>query len=735
VYGEDELMKEMTEEFTAKQTSPFQVQATALPWRRIYTTNYDNILETAYGAEGKTLRPVTLDDEIRNTPKDGTLCVHLNGFVGRLSRQNVLSSMKLTDTSYLTASVADSPWATMLRQDLDLAQAVFFIGYSAADLDIRRILFEKDSLRNKSFFAVGRSPDLVTERRAGRFGTVLKMDASDIVDQMTSSKPTRTYPERSEPIPYGLSKYQVEPGTSQPQDRQIFDLLLFGRLKEDFVWKTVHGEGRYCLIRSAAQRALDKIEFGSRAVVFFSGLGNGKTLALELLKCMAADKGYAVYSVVRAGATLLEEIENAMSRPGRKLFTVDNYPDWLDTLKFFGTHGGSDVALALTSRSAAHDLLADRIAEVLATKDIAEIGLDRLLPTEVEELVEYFNEYGLWGDQASWHKSRKRDYIERVCGGHWQAILIKLFESPQMQSRLEALFGTSGEPKYRGVMVAVLILAVLGYPASPDALVDLCGQAILESGFRRDSVMREIIDFSGNEIKLRSAVVAEFLLQRLTDPNLTVQTLVSIAKASDKAGRAQPQYLAIFKSLMRFRNVQNLFPEKDRGRATLQYYESIKNMESTKTNPLFWLQYAIAALVTEDFNRAGKYFDAAYSFAENRDYWDAYQIDNHYARFLLLKAIRSDDVTGAMTAFSEARKLIYGQIVRERLHYPYRVAAMFADFYDTFASRLTPPQRGDIKRAAQYISDRISILPDDRQKQRYVEECWNNMQRILEAEK
>jgi hypothetical protein len=158
-------------------------------------------------------------------------------------------------------------------------------------------------------------------------------------------------------------------------------------------------------------------------------------------------------------------------------------------------------------------------------------------------------------------------------------------------------------------------------------------------------------------------------------------------------------------------------------------------MDSAKTNPLFWLQYAIAALVTEDFNRAGKYFDAAYSFAENRDYYDAYQIDNHYARFLLLKAIRSEDVAVSMVAFSEARKLIYGQMDRERLHYPYRVASLFVDFYETFASRLTPQQVGEIKRAAQYVSDRIAKLPPDRQQQRYVEECWKSMQRILEETK
>jgi hypothetical protein len=731
MYGEDSLVKELAEEFGVKQSSPTHAQIARVPWKRIYTTNYDNVIETAYGAEGKRLHSVTLGDDIREIPKDGPLCVHLNGYIGRLSRETLFSDVKLTDTSYLTASVADSPWATLFRQDLESAQAVFFFGYSVSDLDIRRILFEKESLKGKSFFVVGQSPDIVTERRAQRFGALLKCDTAEIASQLPRQKPQRLPSERMEPLPYCIKKYEVEPSASSPRDRDIFELLLFGRLKEEFVWKTVHSQERYCLIRLAAERALAQLEFGNRATVLSSGLGNGKTIALELLKCYAAAKGYSVYSLVRPGETLFEEIENAISRTGRKLFVIDNYPDWLDTLKFFGTHGSANVFLALSSRSAAHDLLADRLAELLATRDIAEFAIDRLSGQELDQLVEYFNEFGLWGENAAWSKFRKHEYLERVCGAQWQAILIKLLESPQIHTRLEAIFGSAIKHKYHGVVAVILVLTVLGYPASPEVLADLCGQSIFESGFRRDPVIRELVDFSGDEVRLRSAVVGEFVLQHLTDPNVTVQTLVSLAKASDKASRARPYYFNIFKALMRFRNLQSLFPEHERGKATLQYYESIKGMESTKRNPLFWLQYAIAALVIEDFSRAGKYFDAAYSFAENRDYYDSFQIDNHYARFLLRQAIKSDDARGCMVAFAEARRLVYSQMDRERLHYPYRVAALFADFYDTFASRLESSQVSEIKRAAQYVADRISKLPEDRQKQRYVEECWKAMQRIL----
>jgi hypothetical protein len=144
---------------------------------------------TPSNANGLRLKPVTLSDNIKDVPKDTVLCVHLNGFVGRLTRSSLWSEIKLTDTSYLTATVATSPWATFFRQDLELAPAVFFVGYSLAAIDVRRILFESPKLKEKCFFALGISPDAATVHRASRFGSVLKVDTQKLGADLTEKKP------------------------------------------------------------------------------------------------------------------------------------------------------------------------------------------------------------------------------------------------------------------------------------------------------------------------------------------------------------------------------------------------------------------------------------------------------------------------------------------------------------------------------------------------------------------
>ena len=735
--GADALMAELQNEFKAKHILPTHRQVAEVPWKRIYTTNYDDVIEVAYSANGDSLTSITLSDNIRDIPKDVSLCVHLNGYAGRLSRETVSSDIKLTDTSYLTTTVAESPWSVLFRQDLESAQSVFFVGYSIWDLDIRRILFEHEGLKNKSFFVLGSSPDPAIARRATRFGTLLNQDTEQFASELTAGERVPRS-EESGPIPFCVQRYDVQPPSEKLGDGFIFDLLLFGALREEFVWNTVHGGEQYCLVRNVVSIAMQRIDAGMSAVVLHSDLGNGKTVALEVLKCIAAEKQYSVYTITKHGDSLYEELEQALSVAGKKLFVIDNYPEWLDVLGFFGTHAPHDASLVLSARTSANDVLVDRAAELLRTDNLSEIGIDRLDPDELDWLIKYFNDYGLWGDLASWSPRKKLDYLTRICDAQLHAVLIKLLESPQIQTRLGGLFEKlRGKKKYAGVIVSILILTVLGEAPSPGTLIDLCGQAVLDSEFRRDPVIRDLIDFGASDLRMKSSVAAQFMLQRIVDPNLTLQSLISLAKAADKSANASRYYFNILKTLLRYNSLQAALPEKHRRRATLIYYESIKGLSNTRRQPLFWLQYAIACLVdaekAEDFERAAKYFKTAYSLGEERDFWNSFQIDNYYARFLLTRAIFLEDVSTCMAAFRDARKLLHNQIEIERLYYGFRVATLYADFYEKFASVLQPQQKEEVKRAAKHVCDRIEKLPLERQNQKYVQKCWERLQEILES--
>lgn len=734
VNGEERLIQELKTEFMVTEIADAHKQIAMVPWRRIYTTNYDNVLETACLGLDRNLKPVTLSAEARlrrNDEASETLCVHLNGFVESLTRDTIGSELKLTDTSYLTASISGSPWATMFRQDLSLARAVFFVGYSLADLDIRRLIHDSPELQAKCFFVIGDQAEGSIQRRVSRFGTALPMNTDDFADKLTQKRTTYIPQDPETHIGYSIQRFTGPVAGSVFSDRSVFDLLLLGHLETDFVWRSLHEGHQYFLERPLAYKLLDNIAHGARIAVIHSELGNGKTHVMEGIKCRALEKGYRVYSLaVRSGDTI-RELDQVLNSTENTLLFVDDYPNWMDVIERFGLVAKPNTALILSARSAVHDVMIDSLSRLVGKNHILECPIDLLTPGDLEWLVSLFDEYGLWGEKAAWSKQRKFIYLSRECLSQFNSILIQLFESPQIVARFDRLFESlNNKRRYYEVLLSIMILAVVNRHPTIDLLIDIWGSMIMESQFKTDATVREFVDIQGGVVKLRSATAAQFILKHVANVNYTIDTLVSVAKAMDVGAKYSDAHHVILQNMMRFATVQTLLPENQRRPATMRYYEGIKNLHGCRRNPQFWLQYAIACLTLGELDRAETYFSTAYSFAARRGH-STYQIDNHYARFLLVKAVENDDSDRCMTSFRKARQIIENQIKDDRMHYPYRVARSYLLFYEHFETKLDPTRLEEIRQAAVFVSRRIESLPDERQQHKSVSDCLDAMQRII----
>lgn len=125
-FDEDTLIAELRNKYTVKNVADPHVILSELDWKRIYTTNYDNVLEQAYVQLGKKLISVTLGDNIYDIDLTRNICVHINGFIDRLNRATLKDEFKLTNTSYLTDSFLASSWISLFRSDLRTVKAIFF---------------------------------------------------------------------------------------------------------------------------------------------------------------------------------------------------------------------------------------------------------------------------------------------------------------------------------------------------------------------------------------------------------------------------------------------------------------------------------------------------------------------------------------------------------------------------------------------------------------------------------
>ena len=293
-----------------------------------------------------------------------------------------------------------------------------------------------------------------------------------------------------------------------------------------------------------------------------------------------------------------------------------------------------------------------------------------------------------------------------------------------MLERLTTLFESfNTDSKYRDPLIKLFIISVLGYQPNSPTLISLCGDELLSRGFRGDLVVRELVNVQNRDFDMRSSVMAQFVLKRVADPNRTVASLIQLITKVEQLS-ASDYYWNLFKMLVRFSSFNLLFSEEKRGRSAMRVYEAIKGLGRCSRNPLFWLQYAIAALMAKDFVRSGTYFATAYSHAANLTRYDSFQIDNHHARFLLEYAIDTDhNAADRMAPFREARKLLRPQFEDEWRHYPYKVATAYFDFFTRFAGDLSATEKDEIRGAANEILERIAALPEVHLRNRDVQGC------------
>lgn len=735
IAGPEVLISELQRQYQVKELDQSHLVIARVPWRRIYTTNYDNVIERAFAECGRPIKPFVISDGVQSTSSTTTACVHLNGYVDRLTRASLQTELKLTDSSYVTSSVAESTWAMVFRDDLQVARAVFFVGYSLMDLDIARLVSESASLKEKTFFILGSDPTKATERRANRFGTLLPLDSQSfaaLIEEVSLGYSPR---EASSFYGHCIRKESLAgiPSLEISYDSYVFSLFRDGRFEPALLPSSVHDrDQKYYLQRREIGEIVAALT-QDNSVIVHSNLANGKSLLVEGIKHECVKRQLNVFTFTSHTGEPLREFQRVLRSHEDGIFIVENYPDWLDFLGTAGYHVSPNFRFLFTARSGANDANIERLARAFPAMELLEYNVDKLSDDELNWLSDMLRDYGLWGERAGWSERRKLRFLRKDCHRQFQYILVHLFEAPQIADRFERLLDQlSTRNRDYHILTSLLVLAVLQHPATVNTLVDIWGDRVLQSSFRGNQIVRELVDFETGEIRLRSSASGRFVLKQVANANWTVDTLVMMQQKANQARRVSNSWNVLFKKLMRFSELQYLLPDPAKRSGLIRYYESIKNLSGCKNNPLFWLQYAISCLVLDELSRARTYFDTAYALAYSTSDFDPYQIDNHYARFLLLSAIESHDPETCMEPFRQARQTIEQQTESDqRFNYPFRVAQLYFRFWDIFKNSLPIEDINEIRRAAESISLRIERLPRRRQQHPDVRRCYGNMKLIL----
>lgn len=137
-----EFIKENTKQSrTALSNSLIYRLITDLKFKKVYTTNYDRLLEVAYhraNLKHKTFRTI---NDFRE-PDHEYQIIKFHGDV------DYKRNFVLTEESYFDRLDFEHPFDIKLKSDL-IGNSVLFIGYSLSDLNIRYLLYKINKLWSK----------------------------------------------------------------------------------------------------------------------------------------------------------------------------------------------------------------------------------------------------------------------------------------------------------------------------------------------------------------------------------------------------------------------------------------------------------------------------------------------------------------------------------------------------------------------------------------------------------
>ncbi len=269
--------------FTVKDVPDAQLQILRYPWKRVYTTNYDDLAEHFPSPDGtipdsfsRNTLPLCLEGERRQI-------VHINGFVGELNRHSVVDDFALTLSSYLDKNLFASNWATTIRQDFELSDLIIFVGYSLCDTDISNILGKNPSLREKTVIIQWDGLPSADERFLGRFGAVLKIGNvgfSELVKEvLRNGIPTLCV---SGPENFHEFSLPSDPPALKVSDPEVDALLGRGIFNRELFLSSRINKGReYLAARSDAMKIAEGLSAAGSQVVVHAEVGNGKSLIIE----------------------------------------------------------------------------------------------------------------------------------------------------------------------------------------------------------------------------------------------------------------------------------------------------------------------------------------------------------------------------------------------------------------------------------------------------------------------
>lgn len=690
-FGDNELIRLLKSNFMVGKYKEYHKTVSNIDWRRIYTTNYDEIIEMSCDKYKRITATLSSDPRKNTTHKE--LVVHLNGSIGNLTPEKLDNEFKLTMSSYSSTEFIESDWYEIFKNDIESVKAIFFVGFSLKyDLDIRRAITSRKGIRDKCFFIESNNISAKNEDILSNFGKVIKIGVSGFADKISEVEHSYVIPEGYKEPLYAFYEFSKdEPQYRRVQDKDITNLLFRGEFSNELLAHNSNNN-KYVFKRDAVDCVMKLINEGKRFIVLESDFGNGKSLTLNILEYELNKLGY-VFKLVNCNEDINKDISIIIDNyRGAKFFILDNYHNYFNVLDILDKYNLSECVVILSERSYINDTLYSDLLHLSQPneKNTSIISLNRLSNIEIENIIKLFNRYNLWGNKTKLNQGAKSRYIKKNCKRSLKDVLIETFDSPIIKDKLNNILEIiSTDKKSERIIIMAIISKLVNLDLNIDDYLYFLSMTDLSLKIKKDDKINELVDINENNIKVKSSILAHLIIKNSNFSDKIVDMLINIMKKLDKK-RSTNKYINVQFALISFSNIQLLIKENgDKfNNLVIRYYESIKNTEYCNGNVFFWIQYANARISLKQFREAKLCLEKAKAEMNiNRAYP---QYDTCYSRYLLENQLFFDIKENAYEVFEEAHNGIYNnKNSKDRWHFPLKQTNLYYDYYKKFYNYFT----------------------------------------------
>lgn len=661
------------------------------PWRRIYTTNYDDCIEVAGKRCFKDIESLTIDDAPADFYRRNGNCVHINGTVHGLTKEKLKNgTIKLTKSSYLSSSTFESSdWYQPFKTDLQNANVILFIGYSLYDLPIEKILFDQ-SYNDKTFFVT--SPDESEELmyQLSKYGKVI----TDGVIKFGRNLGFCTFSKGKSELSGSIIEYELGASESKPiSDEQIRNFFLTGDLNKSFYADFILGSAKknYLVKRVFFDNVVKTLSNGT-SVVVHSSFANGKSVFLEQIKCKLALNGKRVFEIAGPEEYLISDFDLISKDSENIIIVIDRFSKYLYFLDYIIAQNRPNVVLLIADKTG----LYESYRKHLKNYTFYDYSVDYIDDdSEIYQMIDIIDNLGGWGNRTSYGRTKKKKYIKEGCLAEISTILLDIFKSPLIKNSIEQeitpLLSSEAGKK---TIAAMCLLSVMDLPLT-DTLVNAVSEneLIYDYQFKNSPAFKLFFKRTSRNYYTVSSILCVNILKTFFVSGFLSSFLLKIAHHFDILDRRWSRdYDTIFKSVLKFSFVEQVFPEIQKEQNLIAYYGNLKNeVKWLQSDDHFWLQYGMAEMNANHLESAEQYLKTAYAFAHAKHYaYKTYDIDTQFGRLILLNALTETDTSKIVEKIKQANGYLLNV---PNDHYRDRQLVLYEKLYETKFSMMKETEK------------------------------------------